>query len=458
MGFFSKLWRGVKKVVKKVGKGIKKVVGTVGKFVGKLGIVGQIGMFFLMPHVAGFLMKGLSAASSGLIGFANAASGTLGGTIAQGLGTVLKTAHSFAGTVGNVFGTITEGIGNFAKTALNKIPGVTIDGAATSFFGNDSAWSRTLDTGSKILDPFKGQTNFGKETTFADASKKVGIKESTLRELNPQLTGDMIPSGSNISTDFSSQGFKMAEAYKSGLKVAQPFQPLDYNYRQAISDQVGGDAFTGSIEGEVPSALKTYTKAPDVDFSYRQAIPDQVGEDAFTGSIKGEVPSALKTYTKAPDVDFSYRQAIPDQVGEDAFTGSIKGEVPSALKTYTKAPDVDYSYKEAVSEYVASEKEATSMLSRVSSTVGERFSSDPLGTISKGLDIAQQGKNLVADDTDYPEQRGLIQDLGNAAYIQNRQVAGVDTSWMQFGNPAYQSGYSNYNPFSYLQFMQTRTA
>ena len=420
MGFFSKLWRGVKKVVKKVGKGIKKVVGTVGKFVGKLGIVGQIGMFFLMPHVAGFLMKGLSAASSGLIGFANAASGTLGGTIAQGLGTVLKTAHSFAGTVGNVFGTITEGIGNFAKTALNKIPGVTIDGAATSFFGNDSAWSRTLDKGSKILDPFKGQTNFGKETTFADASKKVGIKESTLRELNPQLTGDMIPSGSNISTDFSSQGFNMAEAYKSGLKVAQPFQPLDYNYRQAISDQVGGDAFTGSIEGEVPSALKTYTKAPDVDFSYRQAIPDQVGEDAFTGSIKGEVPSALKTYTKAPDVD--------------------------------------YSYKEAVSEYVASEKEATSMLSRVSSTVGERFSSDPLGTISKGLDIAQQGKNLVADDTDYPEQRGLIQDLGNAAYIQNRQVAGVDTSWMQFGNPAYQSGYSNYNPFSYLQFMQTRTA
>ena len=420
MGFFSKLWRGVKKVVKKVGKGIKKVVGTVGKFVGKLGIVGQIGMFFLMPHVAGFLMKGLSAASSGLIGFANAASGTLGGTIAQGLGTVLKTAHSFAGTVGNVFGTITEGIGNFAKTALNKIPGVTIDGAATSFFGNDSAWSRTLDKGSKILDPFKGQTNFGKETTFADASKKVGIKESTLRELNPQLTGDMIPSGSNISTDFSSQGFKMAEAYKSGLKVAQPFQPLDYNYRQAISDQVGGDAFTGSIEGEVPSALKTYTKAPDVDFSYRQAIPDQVGEDAFTGSIKGEVPSALKTYTKAPDID--------------------------------------YNYKEAVSEYVASEKEATSMLSRVSSTVGERFSSDPLGTISKGLDIAQQGKNLVADDTDYPEQRGLIQDLGNAAYIQNRQVAGVDTSWMQFGNPAYQSGYSNYNPFSYLQFMQTRTA
>jgi hypothetical protein len=63
MGFLSKLWKGVKKVVKKIGSSIKKVVSKVGKFVGKLGIVGQIGMFFLMPHVAGFLMKGLGAAA-----------------------------------------------------------------------------------------------------------------------------------------------------------------------------------------------------------------------------------------------------------------------------------------------------------------------------------------------------------------------------------------------------------
>ena len=216
MGFFSKLWKGVKKVVKKIGRGIKKVVSKVGKFVGKLGIVGQIGMFFLMPHVAGFLMKGLGAAAGGLL---NVAGQGLGGTLARGLGTVLKTAHSFAGTVGNVFGTITEGVSNFAKTALNKIPGITIDGAATNFFGNDSAWSRTLDTGSKILDPFKGQTNFGKDTTFADASKEVGIKESTLRELNPQFGGDVIPAGANMSTDFSSKGFKIADAYRSGLYI-----------------------------------------------------------------------------------------------------------------------------------------------------------------------------------------------------------------------------------------------
>ena len=254
MGFFSKLWKGVKKVVKKIGRGIKKVVSKVGKFVGKLGIVGQIGMFFLMPHVAGFLMKGLGAAAGGLL---NVAGQGLGGTLARGLGTVLKTAHSFAGTVGNVFGTITEGVSNFAKTALNKIPGITIDGAATNFFGNDSAWSRTLDTGSKILDPFKGQTNFGKDTTFADASKEVGIKESTLRELNPQFGGDVIPAGANMSTDFSSKGFKIADAYRSGLEVAQPSFSITEDFIKSSTPNVYGGAEDSIIPTKDSFSLQT---------------------------------------------------------------------------------------------------------------------------------------------------------------------------------------------------------
>lgn len=152
MGFFSKLWRGVKKVFKKIGKGIKSAVKGIGKFVGKLGIVGQIGMMFFMPHVAGFLMKGLGGAAQALMG---AAGKGLGGTLARGLGTVLDTAHKFATTAGNVFGTVSEGVSQFAKTALNKIPGVSIEGAATNFFGNDSAWSRTLDKASTVFDPFK---------------------------------------------------------------------------------------------------------------------------------------------------------------------------------------------------------------------------------------------------------------------------------------------------------------
>ena len=58
MGFLSKLFKGVKKFVKKIGKGIKKIVKKVGMAVGKLGIVGQIGMMFLMPYAMGALPQG----------------------------------------------------------------------------------------------------------------------------------------------------------------------------------------------------------------------------------------------------------------------------------------------------------------------------------------------------------------------------------------------------------------
>ena len=161
MGFFKKIFKGIKKVVKKIGKGIKKVAAKVGKFVGKLGIVGQIGMFFIAPHLGAWLMKGLGGAANFLTGIAGKG---LGSTLARGFGHVLKGAHNFVTVAKNTFGTITEGIGQFAKTGLNKM-GFNIDGAATNFFGNDSAWSRTMKKGSTILDPFKNQiTATGKKT------------------------------------------------------------------------------------------------------------------------------------------------------------------------------------------------------------------------------------------------------------------------------------------------------
>ncbi len=70
----DRIFKGIKKVVKKIGRGIKKVAKKVGKFVGKiiepfqkLGIVGQIGLMFLMPHAAGWLWKGLLKMAPGAL-------------------------------------------------------------------------------------------------------------------------------------------------------------------------------------------------------------------------------------------------------------------------------------------------------------------------------------------------------------------------------------------------------
>ena len=48
MGLFGKIFKGIGKAFKKVGKFIKKGFGKLGKFMNKLGIVGQIGMMFIM--------------------------------------------------------------------------------------------------------------------------------------------------------------------------------------------------------------------------------------------------------------------------------------------------------------------------------------------------------------------------------------------------------------------------
>ena len=55
MGFFSKVFKSVGKVFKKIGKGIKSAFKKFGKFMNKIGILGQVAMFFIMPYVGAAL-------------------------------------------------------------------------------------------------------------------------------------------------------------------------------------------------------------------------------------------------------------------------------------------------------------------------------------------------------------------------------------------------------------------
>jgi hypothetical protein len=120
MGFLSKAWKGLKKGVKKVARGIKKVVKKVGAAIGKLGIVGQIGMMFLMPYAMGALgsMFGTAGTLSGwsqtLLTHSNIASKALGHTL-----NLINTAGTAVGKVyNNVSSTISAALdktGNFLK-------------------------------------------------------------------------------------------------------------------------------------------------------------------------------------------------------------------------------------------------------------------------------------------------------------------------------------------------------
>ena len=117
MGFFSKIFKGVKKVFKKIGSGIKRAFKGIGKFMGKIGIIGQIGLSLLLPGIGtmlGGLAGGMMASGSALV---------------RGAGTFLNAAVNVGSKIGGMVKTVTQGItkvvGNVAGAVLNKIPGAT---------------------------------------------------------------------------------------------------------------------------------------------------------------------------------------------------------------------------------------------------------------------------------------------------------------------------------------------
>lgn len=121
MGFLSKVWKGVKKVVKKVVKPIAKIFKPITKFFNKFGVLGQIGMMFLMPYAFGALSSFGSAALNTLRGWSKTLM-SASNWGAKALGHGLNLVHKAGTMVGNVYSSVTETIrgavdrtGNFLK-------------------------------------------------------------------------------------------------------------------------------------------------------------------------------------------------------------------------------------------------------------------------------------------------------------------------------------------------------
>ena len=204
MGFFSKIWKGLKKGVKKIGKGIKSAFKKFGKFMNKIGILGQVAMFFILPGIGEMLgslwtgiagqtaaqgaaaasaagasaaagataaatatgataaaatAAGTAASQAAIAGMTQTATGLAGYTgalsgVANAAGSAMRFVGSAVSKVGTVFNNVTQGItetlGNFAKTASNKLFGTSFDAAANFFGSGDSAWSRSFGESSRI--------------------------------------------------------------------------------------------------------------------------------------------------------------------------------------------------------------------------------------------------------------------------------------------------------------------
>ena len=193
MGLFSKVWKGIKKTVKKVGKGIKKVFKKVAGAIGKLGIVGQIGMMFLMPYATSALGS-FFGASGKLATWSTKLLGKAGAGLGQkALGHTLNLINKAGTFVGKVYTGVTETIsgaidrtGNFLKgRGFVKTPVVSPDILAQ---GLESSQSTILkDEGGNFLFDKEGKlkidTGFDKDGFNTKALGKLPPESKNLLDL-----------------------------------------------------------------------------------------------------------------------------------------------------------------------------------------------------------------------------------------------------------------------------------
>ena len=230
MSFFKKVLGGIakpfRKVLSKTWKGIKKGFKKVMGFIGKLGIVGQIGLSLLLPGL-GELVGGWAATMM-----------ASGNAIVSGAGHVLNAAINIGTKIKGVVGSVTKGIGKVVGqtvgTVLNKIPRVgdfikditlgKIDiTKMTDFSDIGDVFSKELGNISSATSDLFSKGTFTDLNSFAkDALMKTQMQESLARTLEEGDTSMFDKTGAlktpeSILAESQDFNFDMGNAKMEGL-------------------------------------------------------------------------------------------------------------------------------------------------------------------------------------------------------------------------------------------------
>ena len=252
MGFLSKIFKGVKKVVKKIGKGIKKVVGKVGKAFGKLGIVGQIGLAFLMPH----MMAGLGTFWQGFGGFASKLANSTG-VAGQLFGKALSAVHTAGSMVGKVYTGITDTI----SSAFDVVTGKgTLGDLKTSA---QSIFSGPVDTLKASFQPKVKpmiDTSSISDTLANMKEIKIPTIEDTVSKFKTPTLEDQITKSSILDKPITSNIQSIVEQQQTEKTIGQKI--MDYGIQQkdnlvsAVKDFDLGETVTSNLTSGIESGLQ----------------------------------------------------------------------------------------------------------------------------------------------------------------------------------------------------------
>ena len=242
------MFKKIKKFFKRIGRGIKKGFQKFGKFMGKLGIVGQLAMFFVMPGIGNAMMSTFGSVLKGL--------GTLG-KIGQAAQTVLGAAGNFTRLVAKPFTTITDGISTFlsstTKFLTNKTAGLlgrdaVFKSAPTTFLGADGVIGQTA---TNITNNVAGFADIGRELVSNDISAFTDKSFSSLREAKETQDVVDLVTGDQMKQDLMVKAVG-EQATKPSLldRIKQPFTPtrLVEGFAEGTAKGVTNVASTAALD------------------------------------------------------------------------------------------------------------------------------------------------------------------------------------------------------------------
>lgn len=332
MGFFSKLWKKVKKgfkgIFKGIGKGLKKLLKGFGKFMGKIGIVGQLAMSFILPGIGGMLSKTLGKAFGGLTGKLLGSKNIL----LKGAGKMLEAGGNFAKMGHSAFKTVTDGVSSFVtemgQAALSNIPGIKTILPNIKHKSFKAAWNNVeqefLDNTGKVLDNFNNL--IGKNVPSATASQAAAVAKAQA------VTGEGISSTAEV------KGFDMSTVGPDGKPLQEPFYPTPDGTLNVAADK----PFYPTPSGEMPGILDAAgleTVGPDgLALNKKPFYPTPDGTLKAATSAATKQPSLLdkaigvakKTGTAIIDEVKQAPYKIPEYAGELA-SDAIKSEITTAI-------------------------------------------------------------------------------------------------------------------------------
>ena len=337
MGFFSKLWKGVKKTFKKIGKGIKKVFKKVGKWAGKLGVVGQIALSFIpFGQIFAPMLSGLSSSFLGVLGKGLAAANP----IVKGASWMVNAAYKTGSAIYKGYKTVTGAVSKFVGETVgfigSKIPGVNKvigKNAAGSFFGtgSDSVLGRVGEQVSADWGGFKkavgGIIELNPTAKGVEYMKDANILKGEYRydspDINPKTmkidskTGEPIP-GTGTLFDRAENGDIIPG---TSISVQDQIQRLGGKLPEYLQDKpmYGSSIYTGKLDAVTEKSFKL-TASPNG--------PDAIGTDENLNVKPVEPPVDEQSLLgKVGDSMVESAVNLPANLATSLATGAVQQEV-----------------------------------------------------------------------------------------------------------------------------------